>query len=128
MKRIRQLLAPLLAMIAAAAMVFAPLLLAAHRADVQHARCAAHGELVELTADLSDHQDHHDPVIVPDVDLDHDSHCTVDQGTSTAWLADDPATPDTTWVDSDAPVLLSAAPRGPPPLSFAPKTSPPSCA
>lgn len=108
-------------------MLVGPMLVQGHEAVVHHVRCVEHGELIELAVHGPDvHQDHHVPVAVPGHVDRHDSHCTIDHGLSSALgaanqpqVAQGPAL-------TDSPVLRTAAPRGPPALSYAPKTSPPS--
>lgn len=127
MSRLLRALVTSFALLGAAAMVLAPLLVSAHQAHVQHVRCLEHGEVIELVQADSEHQDHHDPVVVPASPDDHDSHCSVAEGLASALTVQHRVHVVTTALVADAPVLLSAAPRGPP-LAYAPKTSPPSCA
>lgn len=127
--RLRQVLRLVAATSAALALLLAPILLSVHRAEVHHTRCLEHGELIELSdAAAGEHQDHHNPVAVPGHTDSHDQHCSIDGAVGPVTVATAGSQVLRSALPCDAPVLLSAAPRGPPPLSYAPKTSPPTCA
>ncbi len=94
-----------------------------HQIQVMHAVCADHGEVIELTEAPA--QSDRDPARSAPEAHDHDHGCPLDS------LADDPGEQEETVLPlpavraSTVPLLARAqAPRGPP-LSYAPKTSPP---
>ncbi|NOY28050.1 MAG: hypothetical protein GXP62_19470 [Oligoflexia bacterium] len=117
----------MLALLGALAVVVAPLLLASHRALVHHARCVEHGELIELAPAAGPHVVQHAPALVSGLGHNQDGHCTLDQGLMAAVSISHGTSIELVEHPTDSPVLLTAAPRGPP-LRYAPKTSPPSCA
>ena len=96
-----------------------------HRIVVQHARCADHGEIIELASDETSSEV---PSASVDQDAEHDHDCMlqalVGQGLSPSLIA--LPTP------TDAPLILRArlhdAPARGPPLARAPKTGPPALA
>ncbi len=127
--KLDRLLRTLIAVAAALSVAMAPMLVRAHQTAVHHVRCVEHGELIELAdAGPAAHQSHHDPVAVPGHLDRHDQHCTIDHGLASASAVTGHALAAQGPALAEAVLLLTAAPRGPPALSYAPKTSPPSCA
>ena len=128
---LRRALSLLLVALAAVSVALAPVALAVHRAEVHHARCLEHGEPVEFAEVRGDvpHQDHHEPLALPSDHDQHDQHCAVDGGLASAITVSAHGTRPIPAAIAELPVLAGrAAPRGPPPLAYAPKTSPPTCA
>lgn len=128
---LRRALSLLLVALASLSVALAPVLLAVHRAEVHHARCLEHGELVELDQVRGDapHEDHHEPLALPSDHDQHDQHCAVDGGLASAIAVGTQASRPVPVAIPELPVLAGrAAPRGPPLLRYAPKTSPPTCA
>jgi len=100
-----------------------------HEAVVQHIRCADHGQLVEVDshtshADASASLDGNDSNDSNDSD-EHDQHCDLDLSLAVALpTLTPPLVPHLgRWAPEQQPPQLGA-PRGPP-LTWAPKTSPP---
>jgi len=100
-----------------------------HEAVVQHTRCADHGQLVEVSAHsnhaASAQADANDaPADAPEDE--HDQHCDLDLSLAVALpILTPPLIPH---LSHQTPVQLPpqlGAPRGPPLLAYAPKTSPP---
>ncbi len=96
-----------------------------HNTSVVHAVCAEHQEIVELRPDTGDHEDKSGK---PDPGTQgiHDHGCELPSFAAEA-VSDAPeAAPELVDVPaaSTLSVVLLQAPR-PPPLSYAPKTSPP---
>ena len=101
-----------------------------HEAVVQHIRCVDHGQLVEV-----DSHGEHDALAATHTDTDadpdapaddeHDQHCDLDLSLAVALpTLTPPLIPHLSrWAPDEQPPSLGA-PRGPP-LTWAPKTSPP---
>jgi len=118
----------LAALVAAVSVVVAPLVLQLHESEVRPVRCLEHGELVEFSraesAQAGPHHAHTAPLATKGLSNHQDQHCTLHQGVSPLLTLHAAMPVVLAEALTDAPILRTAAPRAPP-LTWAPKTSPP---
>ena len=95
-----------------------------HQIVVHHTRCAEHGELIEVGGEAEDATDQA-TLSADDTDDDHDHDCVID-GITVELVAKKhkPAAIKRTLILHE-PLRLSGGGARAPPLSYAPKTSPP---